>query len=187
VLLDGEDIHAPDLDPPMVRRRFGWVAQRPNPFPWSVYFNVAYGARLHGLVFTHAETDALVEEALRGAGLWDEIKDRLREPATNLSGGEQQRLCVARAIATKPDVLLMDEPASALDPISTAKLEDLLDHLRARYTMVIITHNMQQAARIAQRVAVFHLGSLVEEGDAADIFLRPRHPVTSAYVTGRLG
>ena len=187
VLLDGQDIYAPDLDPPMVRRRFGWVAQSPNPFPWSIYANVAYGARIHGLVFTRAETEALVEETLRRVDLWDEVKDRLNEPGTVLSGGQQQRLCVARAIATKPDVILMDEPASALDPIATAKLEGLIDHLRERYTIVVITHNMQQAARIAQRVAVLHLGQLVEEGDASEVFLRPRHPITEAYVTGRVG
>jgi phosphate transport system ATP-binding protein len=187
VLLDGEDIYAPDLDPPVVRRRFGWVAQRPNPFPWSVYSNVAYGPRIHGLVFTRAETDALVEKTLRRVGLWDEVKDRLNEPGTVLSGGQQQRLCVARAIAAKPDVILMDEPASALDPIATAKLEDLIDDLRESYTIVVITHNMQQAARIAQRVAVLHLGQLVEEGDASEIFVRPRHPITVAYVTGRVG
>jgi phosphate transport system ATP-binding protein len=187
ILLGGEDIYAPDLDPPVVRQRFGWVAQKPNPFPWSVHYNVAYGAKLLGLVGSRAETDELVETCLRRVGLWDEVKDRLWEPGTDLSGGQQQRLCVARAIASNPDVLLMDEPASALDPIATAKLEDLIDHLRGHYTIVIITHNMQQAARVAQRVAVFHLGRLVETGDAARIFVAPEHELTQAYITGRFG
>lgn len=187
ILLDGEDIYAEDLDPPLVRRRFGWVAQRPNPFPWSVYTNVAYGPRIHGLVKTREETDALVEDCLRRAALWDEVKDRLSEIGTDLSGGQQQRLCIARAIATDPDVILMDEPASSLDPIATAKIENLIDELRERYTIVIITHNMQQAARVAQRVAVFHLGRLVEEGDAETVFLYPRHEVSKAYIMGRMG
>lgn len=187
ILLDGIDINAPDLDPPLVRRRFGWVAQKPNPFPWSVYSNVAYGAKLHGLVTTRADADALVEDCLRKVGLWDEVKDRLTETGTDLSGGQQQRLCVARAIATNPEVILMDEPASALDPIATTKLEDLIDRLRPRYTFVIITHNMQQAARVSQRVAVFHLGRLVEQGDTEEIFVRPKHAITQAYITGRFG
>lgn len=187
ILLDGVDINAPDLDPPLLRRRFGWVAQKPNPFPWSVYSNVAYGAKLHGLAKTRADADALVEDCLQKVGLWDEVKDRLTEIGTELSGGQQQRLCVARAIATKPEVILMDEPASALDPIATAKLEDLIDQLRPRFTFVIITHNMQQAARVSQRVAVFHLGQLVEQGDTEEIFVRPRHPVSQAYITGRFG
>lgn len=187
ITLDGEDIYAADLDPPLVRKRFGWVAQRPNPFPWSVYTNVAYGPRIHGLVKTRAETDALVEDCLRRAALWDEVKDRLSEIGTDLSGGQQQRLCIARAIATDPDVILMDEPASSLDPIATAKIEELIDELRERYAIVIITHNMQQAARVAQRVAVFHLGKLVEEGDAETVFLRPRHDVSKAYIMGRMG
>ncbi len=187
ILVDGEDIYRPELDPPALRQRFGWVAQKPNPFPWSVHYNVAYGAKLHGLVEGRAETDALVEDCLQRVGLWDEVKDRLREPGTDLSGGQQQRLCVARAIATKPEVILMDEPASALDPGSTAKLEDLIDHLRGQYTIVIITHNMQQAARVSQRVAVFHLGKLIEKGDAASIFVNPQHELTQAYITGRFG
>jgi phosphate transport system ATP-binding protein len=187
ILIDGEDINNPALDPPVVRKRFGWVAQKPNPFPFSIYFNVAYGPKLHGLVWTRAETDAVVEDALRRAGLWEEVKDRLNEPGTDLSGGQQQRLCIARAIAYSPEVILMDEPASALDPSSTAKLEELIDQLREKYTIVIITHNMQQAARVAQRVAVFHLGRLVEEGDAEEIFVKPQHELTQAYITGRFG
>jgi phosphate transport system ATP-binding protein len=187
VLLDGNDINAPGLDPTSVRKRFGWVAQRPNPFPFSVYYNVAYGPKIHGTVFGRAEMDALVEDRLRRVGLWDELKDRLQEPGTDLSGGQQQRLCVARAIAYDPDIILMDEPASALDPGSTAKLEQLIDELREHYTIVIITHNMQQAARVAQRVAMFHLGRLIEQGDAADMFLNPRHEITQDYITGRFG
>ncbi len=187
ILLDGEDINDPLLDPPLVRRRFGWVAQKPNPFPFSVYANVAYGPRIHGMVNGKAQTDALVEDCLRRAGLWDEVKDRLWESGLDLSGGQQQRLCVARAIAYDPEVILMDEPASALDPIATAKLEQLIDELREHYTIVIITHSMQQAARVSQGVAVFHLGRLVEEGDAAEIFVTPRHEITQAYITGRFG
>ena len=187
VLLDGEDINSPALDPPILRRRFGWVAQKPNPFPFSVYYNVAYGPRLHGLVSTRAQTDALVEDRLRRVGLWDEVKDRLDEPGIDLSGGQQQRLCVARAIAYDPEVILMDEPASALDPTATAKLEQLIDELRGHFTIVIITHNMQQAARVSQRVAMFHLGRLVEQGDASDIFVRPKHEITQAYISGMFG
>jgi phosphate transport system ATP-binding protein len=187
ILLDGQDIHASDVDPPLLRRRFGWVAQKPNPFPWSVHYNVAYGPRIHGLVRTRAETDALVHDCLVRVGLWDEVKDRLHEPGTDLSGGQQQRLCVARAIATRPEVILMDEPASALDPVSTAKLEDLMDQLREQFTIVIITHNLQQAARVAQRVAFFHLGKLIEQGDTEKVFLRPAQRLTQDYVTGRMG
>lgn len=187
VMLDHQDIYAPELDPPDVRRRFGWVAQKPNPFPWSVHYNVAYAAKLHGVVAGRAQTNAHVEKCLRQVGLWDEVKDRLREPGTDLSGGQQQRLCVARALATNPDVILMDEPASALDPIATATLEDLIDQLRGQYTIVIITHNMQQAARVSQRVAVFHLGQMVEYGDASSIFINPQHELTQAYITGRFG
>jgi phosphate transport system ATP-binding protein len=187
ILLDGEDIHAADIDPPLLRRRFGWVAQKPNPFPWSIYYNVAYGAKIHGLIRTRAETDALVHDSLVRAGLWDEVKDRLHEPGTDLSGGQQQRLCVARAIATQPEIILMDEPASALDPVSTAKLEDLIDQLREQFTIVIITHNMQQAARVAQRVAFFHLGKVIEQGDADEIFVRPKQHLMQDYITGRMG
>jgi len=187
ILLDGNDIYDPALDPPQVRRRFGWVAQKPNPFAFSVYFNVAYGPRMHGLIRSRAETDVLVEDCLRRVGLWDEVKDRLGDSGLDLSGGQQQRLCVARAIAYEPEVVLMDEPASALDPVATAKLENLIDELRARYTIVIITHNMQQAARVAQRLAVFHLGRLVEEGDASEVFVSPKHEISQAYITGRFG
>ena len=187
ILFDGVDIYAKEHDPPLIRRKFGWVAQKPNPFPWSVYANVAYGPRIHGQVDSRRATDELVETCLRRVGLWDEVKDRLGESGTELSGGQQQRLCVARAIATKPGVILMDEPASALDPIATAKLEQLIEELRQDYTIVIITHNMQQAARVAQRVAVFHLGKLVEAGDTEEVFVRPKHEVTQAYITGRFG
>ncbi|MFG1466038.1 phosphate ABC transporter ATP-binding protein PstB [Xanthobacter sp. DSM 24535] len=187
ILLDGKDIHAADIDPPLLRRRFGWVAQKPNPFPWSIHYNIAYGAKIHGLVRLRAEIDALVHDSLMRAGLWDEVKDRLHEPGTDLSGGQQQRLCIARAIATQPEVILMDEPASALDPISTAKLEDLIDQLREQFTIVIITHNMQQAARVAQRVAYFHLGKLIEQGDAEMIFLHPARHLTQDYIAGRIG
>jgi len=187
ILVDGQDINDHLLDPPLVRRRFGWVAQKPNPFPSSVYANVAYGPRIHGLVNGRSETDALVENCLRRVGLWDEVKDRLSESGVDLSGGQQQRLCVARAIAYEPEVVLMDEPASALDPIATAKLEQLIDELRERYTIVIITHNMQQAARVSQRVAVFHLGRLVEQGDTSKLFVSPQHEITQAYITGRFG
>jgi len=187
VLLDGKDIHASDVDPPLLRRRFGWVAQKPNPFPWSIRYNVSYGARIHGLVKSRAQTDSLVHDCLVRVGLWDEVKDRLGEPGTDLSGGQQQRLCVARAIATRPDVILMDEPASALDPVSTAKLEELIDELREEFTIVIITHNMQQAARVAQRVAFFYLGKVVEQGNADEIFVRPKQKLTRDYITGRMG
>lgn len=187
ILLDGQDVNAPDVDPPMLRRRFGWVAQKPNPFPWSIYTNVAYGPKIHGLVANRREAEELVERNLRRVGLWDEVKDRLQTPGTDLSGGQQQRLCVARAIAINPEVILMDEPASALDPISTATLEELIDQLREHYTIIIITHNMQQAARVAQNVAVFHLGKLIETGDAEEIFVNPQHEYTQAYVTGRFG
>jgi phosphate transport system ATP-binding protein len=185
--LDGLDINDPAIDPPLLRRRFGWVAQKPNPFPWSIYSNVAYGPKIHGLVETRSECDAVVETCLRRVGLWDEVKDRLRESGADLSGGQQQRLCVARAIATAPEVILMDEPASALDPTSTAKLEDLIDELRHAYTVVIITHNMQQAARVSQRVAFFHLGRLVEHGDTETLFLNPAEELTQRYITGRFG
>ena len=187
ILLDGQNINAPDVDPPFLRRRFGWVAQKPNPFPRSVYYNIAYGARLHGLVRRRDETDALVQRCLERAGLWDEVKDRLDEPGTDLSGGQQQRLCVARAISTDPEVLLMDEPGSALDPVSTAYLEELIEELREHYCIVIITHNMQEAARISQRAAFFHLGRLIEQGDTKDIFVRPRTQLCHDYVTGRYG
>ena len=187
ILLDGADIRTPHIDPPLLRKRFGWVAQKPDPFPWSIYSNIVYGARLHGTLATRSEGDELVEHCLRRVGMWDEVKDRLDEPGTSLSGGQQQRLCIARAIGYQPEVLLMDEPASALDPHATALLEKLIDELSRNFTIVIITHNTQQAARVAQRVAMFHLGRLVEVGDADAIFVNPRHSATRAYITGRFG
>ena len=187
ILLDGEDVNAPEIDPPFLRRRFGWVAQKPNPFPWSVYFNVAYAARLHGLVSSRADTDELVHRCLERAGLWNEVKDRLYEPGTDLSGGQQQRLCVARAISTDPEIILMDEPASALDPVATAHLEDLIDQLRRKYCIIIITHNMQEAARISQRTAYFHLGRLVESGNTDQVFITPKTKLCRDYITGRFG
>ncbi len=187
ILLDGSSIHDPAIDPTLLRKRFGWVAQKPDPFPWSVYDNIAYGPRLHGLVASRAETRDHVRRCLERANLWDEVRDRLHENAMELSGGQQQRLCIARAISIEPEVLLMDEPASALDPLSTAKLEELIDELRANFTIVLITHNIQQAARCAQRVAFFHLGRLIETGDAEKMFINPSHPMTQRYVTGRFG
>ena len=187
LLLDGEDIYAPDVDVVELRARVGMVFQKPNPFPKSIFENVAYGPRIHGLTRSKPELAALVETSLRRAGLWNEVRDRLREPGTSLSGGQQQRLCIARAIATSPEVLLMDEPASALDPIATAVIEELIDELRARYTIVIVTHSMQQAARVSQRTAFFHLGRLIEEGATADIFSNPREKQTEDYITGKIG
>ncbi len=187
ISLDGEDIFSEEIEATALRRRFGWVAQKPNPFPWSVYHNVAYGARLHGLVATRQETDELVQSCLERAGLWDEVKDRLREPGTSLSGGQQQRLCVARAVSTKPDIILMDEPASALDPHATAHLEAMIESLREKYCIVIITHNMQQAARVSQRTAFFHLGELLEVGDTKDVFVNPQNDHCRDYITGRYG
>jgi phosphate transport system ATP-binding protein len=187
ILLDGRDIHDPEIDVPLLRRRFGWVAQKPNPFPWSIRTNIAYGPWLHGVVAGRADTEVLVETCLRKVGMWDEVKDRLHESGADLSGGQQQRLCVARAIAYEPEVLLMDEPASALDPIATAILEDLINALKREYTIVIVTHNMQQAARLAQRVAMFHLGRLVEVNDADRIFVKPENEITAAFIEGRFG
>ena len=187
IRLDGDDIYAPDVDVVQLRARVGMVFQKPNPFPKSIYDNVAYGPRIHGLAGTRAELDAIVEGALRGAALWDEVSDRLDAPGTGLSGGQQQRLCIARAIAVSPDVILMDEPCSALDPIATAHVEELIDELRARYTIVVVTHNMQQAARVSQRTAFFHLGELVEENDTSVIFTNPRDERTQGYITGRYG
>jgi phosphate transport system ATP-binding protein len=187
VLLDGVEIYRKDIDPPFLRRRFGWVAQKPNPFPKSIYYNVAYGARLHGFVSTREDTDELVERCLRQAGLWEEVSDRLEESGLDLSGGQQQRLCIARALATEPDVILMDEPCSALDPVATAHVEDLMAELQEHYTIIIITHNMQQAARVSQRTAYFHLGELVEYGDTDDLFMHPRNDLTQRYITGRFG
>jgi phosphate transport system ATP-binding protein len=187
ILLDSADIYAPDVDVVELRARVGMVFQKPNPFPKSIFENVAYGPRIHGLTRSRAELATLVETSLRRAGLWDEVKDRLREPGISLSGGQQQRLCIARAIATSPEVLLMDEPASALDPIATAVIEELIDELRARYTIVIVTHSMQQAARVSQRTAFFHLGRLIEVGATADIFSNPREKQTENYITGKVG
>lgn len=181
------DIHSPKIDPPLFRRRFGWVAQKPNPFPSSVYDNIAYPAKLHGLVRGGRAMDAHVREMLEETGLWDELKDRLKEPGTSLSGGQQQRLCIARTIAVQPEVVLMDEPCSALDPIATAKVEELMDELRQNYTIVIVTHSMQQAARVSQRTAFFHLGILVEEGETTQMFTTPQDQRTQDYITGRFG
>ena len=187
ILLDGGSIFEPGIEVDALRRRFGWVAQMPNPFPWSIRENVAYGARIHGIVAGRAETDAYVERCLRRADLWDEVKDILHEPGTHLSNGQQQRLCIARALSTEPDVILMDEPCSALDPTSTARVEMLIDELRHEHPIVIVTHNMQQAARVSQRAAFFHLGELIEIGDTEDIFVRPKTDLCSRYVTGRFG
>ena len=187
MLLDGEDIYDRRVDPVQLRARVGMVFQKPNPFPKSIYDNVAYGPRIHGLARNRAELDEIVEKALRGAALWNEVKDRLQETGTGLSGGQQQRLCIARAVATAPEVLLMDEPCSALDPIATAQVEELIDELRSEYSLVIVTHSMQQAARVSQKTAFFHLGNLVEYGDTDDIFTRPRDPRTESYISGRIG
>ena len=170
-----------------LRARVGMVFQKPNPFPKSIYENVAYGPRIHGLAAGRSEMDAIVEQSLKRAGLWEEVKDRLQESGTALSGGQQQRLCIARAIAVEPEVILMDEPCSALDPIATAKIEELIHELRGRYAIVIVTHNMQQAARVSQRTAFFHLGNLVEYGETSEIFTNPRVERTKDYITGRYG
>jgi phosphate transport system ATP-binding protein len=185
--LDGSDIYDPKMDVVQLRARVGMVFQKPNPFPKSIYENVAYGPRIHGLTKTKGEMDALVEKYLTRAGLWNEVKDRLNESGTALSGGQQQRLCIARAIAVSPEVILMDEPCSALDPIATAKIEELIDELRGRYAIVMVTHNMQQAARVSQRTAFFHLGTMVEYGATSDIFQNPRETQTKDYITGRYG
>lgn len=187
IALDGQDIYAASMDVVQLRARVGMVFQKPNPFPKSIYENVAYGPRLHGLTRSKADLDGVVESALRRAGLWDEVKDRLGESGTAMSGGQQQRLCIARAIAVDPEVILMDEPCSALDPIATARIEELIDDLRGRYAIVIVTHNMQQAARVSQKTAFFHLGSLVEYDDTSTIFTNPREPRTKDYITGRYG
>ncbi|HEX8666741.1 MAG TPA: phosphate ABC transporter ATP-binding protein PstB [Allosphingosinicella sp.] len=185
--LDGDDIYASSMDVVQLRARVGMVFQKPNPFPKSIYENVAYGPRIHGLSAAKSELDEIVERSLRRAGLWDEVKDRLSDSGTALSGGQQQRLCIARAIAVDPEVILMDEPASALDPIATARIEELIHELRGRYALVIVTHNMQQAARVSQRTAFFHLGELVEYGDTSQIFTNPTVPRTQDYITGRYG
>lgn len=187
IMLDGQDIYDPDLDVVELRARVGMVFQKPNPFPKSIYENIAYGPRIHGLTRTKKELDELVEQCLEKAGLLKEVHDRMHEPGTGLSGGQQQRLCIARAIATRPDVILMDEPCSALDPIATAKVEELMDELKENYTIIIVTHSMQQAARVSQRTAFFHLGKVVEVGDTRQIFTNPRDKRTQDYITGRFG
>ena len=187
ITLDGEDIYSSAMDVVQLRARVGMVFQKPNPFPKSIFENVAYGPRIHGLAASKSDMEAIVERSLRRAGLWDEVKDRLSDSGTALSGGQQQRLCIARAIAVDPEVILMDEPCSALDPIATAKIEELIHELRGRYAIVIVTHNMQQAARVSQRTAFFHLGSLVEYGVTDDIFTNPRMERTKDYITGRYG
>jgi phosphate transport system ATP-binding protein len=187
ILLDGHDIHDATRDVVQLRARVGMVFQKPNPFPKSIYDNVAFGPRLHGLVRTRADLDELVCTSLQRAGLWDEVKDRLTQSGTGLSGGQQQRLCIARTIAVKPHVILMDEPCSALDPIATARIEDLIDELKESFAIAIVTHSMQQAARVSQRTAYFHLGSLVEVGETDRIFTNPRHRLTEDYITGRFG
>ncbi|MEO0542973.1 MAG: phosphate ABC transporter ATP-binding protein PstB [Pseudomonadota bacterium] len=185
--LDGEDIYDPAIDVVELRARVGMVFQKPNPFPKSIYDNIAYGPRIHGITKTKADMDNIVERSLRGAGLWEEVKDRLQEPGTGLSGGQQQRLCIARAIAVSPEVILMDEPCSALDPIATAIVEELIDELRQEYTIAIVTHSMQQAARVSQRTAMFHLGDLVEVDETETIFTNPSQKRTQEYITGRYG
>ena len=185
--LEGENIYDARVDPVQLRAKVGMVFQKPNPFPKSIYDNVAYGPRIHGLTRNKAELDEIVESCLRKAALWNEVKDRLDAPGTGLSGGQQQRLCIARAIATSPEVLLMDEPCSALDPIATAQVEELIDELRSQFSLVIVTHSMQQAARVSQKTAFFHLGNLVEYGDTAQIFTNPKDPRTESYISGRIG
>jgi phosphate transport system ATP-binding protein len=187
IRVDGEDIYERSVDVVQVRARVGMVFQKPNPFPKSIYENVAYGPRIHGLTNCRAELDDRVEKSLRRVGLWEEVKDHLLAPGTGLSGGQQQRLCIARTIAVNPEFILMDEPCSALDPIATARIEDLMSELRRQFTLVIVTHSMQQAARVSQRAAYFHMGRLVEVGETAELFTRPRHPLTEAYLTGRIG
>ena len=187
ITLDGDDIYGEDVDPVQLRARVGMVFQKPNPFPKSIYENVAYGPRIHGLAADRSELDEIVTTSLERAGLFDEVKDRLDDPGTGLSGGLQQRLCIARAIAVQPDVILMDEPCSALDPIATARIEELMEELRQQYTIVIVTHSMQQAARVSQRTAFFHLGIIVEEGETGAIFTDPKEERTRDYITGRFG
>ena len=187
ITLDGQDIHSSELDPVALRARVGMVFQKPNPFPKSIYDNVAYGPRIHGLAADRAELDEIVHTSLDRAGLLKEVKDRMEEPGTGLSGGQQQRLCIARTIAVNPEVILMDEPCSALDPIATARIEDLIDELSRDYAIVIVTHSMQQAARVSQRVAYFHLGRLVEVDETDKIFTNPQHKLTEDYITGRIG
>lgn len=187
ILLDDVDLNSPKIDPVLLRARIGMVFQKPNPFPKTVYENVAYGPRIHGLAANRQEMDYIVEDSLKKAGLWKEVSDRLNDQATGLSGGQQQRLCIARAIAIGPDVLLMDEPCSALDPIATSIIEELISDLQSRFTILIVTHSMQQAARVSQKTAYFHLGQLIEYGDTKEIFTRPQNEQTEAYISGKIG
>ena len=187
IIMDDVDLNSPKIDPVLLRARVGMVFQKPNPFPKTIYENVAYGPRIHGLAANRPEMDFIVEDSLKKAGLWKEVSDRLDDQATGLSGGQQQRLCIARAIAVGPDVLLMDEPCSALDPIATSIIEELIDDLQSRYTILIVTHSMQQAARVSQKTAYFHLGKLVEYGDTKEIFTRPQNEHTEAYISGKIG
>jgi len=187
VLMDGQNIYDEGMDVVPLRAQVGMVFQKPNPFPKSIFENVAYGPRIHGLASGKADLEEIVETSLRRAGLWDEVKDYLHHPGTSFSGGQQQRLCIARTIAVNPEVILMDEPCSALDPIATAKIEQLIDELREDYTIAIVTHSMQQAARVSQRTAYFHLGKLIEVGETAQVFTNPRHQLTEDYITGRFG
>ena len=187
IKLDGEDIYRSGMDVVQLRARVGMVFQKPNPFPKSIYDNVAYGPKIHGIAESKSDLDAIVEQSLKRAGLWEEVKDRLNDSGTALSGGQQQRLCIARAIAVDPEVILMDEPCSALDPIATARIEELIGELQGRYAIVIVTHSMQQAARVSQRTAFFHLGKMVEYGLTSEIFTNPREERTKDYITGRYG
>ncbi|GGI74226.1 phosphate import ATP-binding protein PstB [Polymorphobacter multimanifer] len=187
IKLDETDIYAASMDVVQLRARVGMVFQKPNPFPKSIYENIAYGPRIHGLAANKTDMDGIVEGSLRRAGLWEEVKDRLGESGTAMSGGQQQRLCIARAIAVDPEVILMDEPCSALDPIATARIEELIDDLRGKYAIIIVTHNMQQAARVSQKTAFFHLGTMVEYGDTSTIFTNPSEGRTKDYITGRYG
>ena len=187
IMMGDVDINDSRLDVVRLREKVGMVFQKPNPFPKSIYDNVAYGPSIHGLARTQADMDRIVEESLQKAGLLEEVKDRLNQPGTGLSGGQQQRLCIARAIAVSPDVILMDEPCSALDPIATARIEELIEELRKNYTIIIVTHSMQQAARVSQQTAFFHLGDLVEVGKTDDLFVKPKQQKTQDYITGRFG
>ena len=187
IMIDDQNIYDSSIDVVLLRARVGMVFQKPNPFPKSIFDNVAYGPRIHGLATSKVELDHIVETSLKRAGLWEEVKDRLDQPGTGLSGGQQQRLCIARAIAVSPEVILMDEPCSALDPIATAKIEELISELREQYTIVIVTHSMQQAARVSDRTAYFHLGKLIEVGDTKQVFTNPLHVLTQDYITGRFG
>ena len=187
IIMDNVNLNSQEIDPVLLRARVGMVFQKPNPFPKTVYENVAYGPRIHGLAASRQELDFIVEDSLKKAGLWKEVADRLNDQATGLSGGQQQRLCIARAIAVGPDILLMDEPCSALDPIATTIIEELISNLQSRFTILIVTHSMQQAARVSQKTAYFHLGKLIEYGNTKDIFTRPQNAKTEAYISGKIG